>query len=77
MKISKPTLRMTILAASLASSALYPVQTLHPKTMSTSKAGARCARAITGTCVRTCFWAPGVNDANCGGQVEAGSPRLP
>ena len=77
MKISKPTLRMTILAASLSVIGVVSGANLAPEDYVYQYAGPPVRAGATGTCVRTSFWAPGVNDANCGGHVEARQPTPP
>lgn len=74
MKISKPTVRMTILAASLSAIGVVSGANLTPEDYVYQYAGPPVRAGATGTCVRTSFWAPGVNDPNCGGQVQATQP---
>ena len=77
MKIANPTVRMTILAASLNAIGVASGANLAPEDYVYQYAGPPVRAGATGTCVRTSFWAPGVNDANCGGQVEARQPAPP
>src|SRR5690349_24450435 len=77
MKIPKPTVSMTILAASLNAIGVVSGANFSPEDYVYQYAGPPVRAGATGTCVRTSFWAPGVNDANCGGQVEARQPTPP
>src|SRR5690242_595466 len=77
MKISKPTACLTILAAAL--SAIGVASGANPVTDDYvyQYAGPPVRAGATGTCLRTSFWAPDVNDPRCGGQVEAKQPAAP
>src|SRR4051812_37377764 len=74
MKILKPRTGITVLAAALGAIGLASAADPVADEFVYQYAGPAIRSGATGSCVRTGFWTPGVNDTKCGAPVEAKQP---
>jgi len=74
MKISKPRTRITVLAAALGAMGVASAADPVADEFVYQYAGPAIRSGATGSCVRTGFWTPGINDTQCVAPVEAKKP---
>src|SRR5215218_2484306 len=79
MNISKPGMRITVLAAALGTIGLASGADPVADEFVYQYAGPAIRSGATGSCVRTGFWTPGVNDTKCGapGEAKQAAPAVP
>src|SRR4051812_6917882 len=71
MNISKSGMRLTVLAAALGTIGLASAADPVADEFVYQYSGTAIRSGATGSCVRTGFWTPGVNDTKCGAPAEA------